>query len=214
MTTWNSQAVRMVELSAADAHLWLPGALDVYVAAMKYPRGTAQQRHPLWREHLYRPGWRGVATLAPAPEDIANDDPRLVRRDDNPIAPAPEILTGIAYGYPSGHSQWWNQQLRQGLARIGHTREQIAQITDDYFELTELHVHPQAQGHGTGQWLLTRLLDGVGSSKVLLSTPEVPGEENRAWRLYRRLGFVDVLRQFTFAGDPRRFAILGRGLPL
>lgn len=213
MTTRNPGAVRMVELDAADAHLWLPAALDVYVTAMNYPRGTAQQRYPLWREHLHRPGWRGVAALSPGPEGVATDH-RLVRRDDNPIAPAPEILTGIAYGYPGGASQWWNQQLRQGLARVGYTREQIATIADDYFELTELHVHPQAQGQGVGQWLLTRLLDGVPAPKVLLSTPEVPGEENRAWRLYRRLGFVDVLRQFTFAGDPRQFAILGRGLPL
>ena len=37
---------------------------------------------------------------------------------------------------------------------------------------------------------------------------------NRAWRLYRRLGFTDVIRQHQFAGDPRRFAVLGRPLPL
>ena len=49
---------------------------------------------------------------------------------------------------------------------------------------------------------------------MLLSTPEVPGEDNRAWQLYRRMGFEDVLRRFTFLGDSRRFAVLGRGLPL
>ncbi|MER2206304.1 MAG: GNAT family N-acetyltransferase, partial [Rhodococcus sp. (in: high G+C Gram-positive bacteria)] len=49
---------------------------------------------------------------------------------------------------------------------------------------------------------------------VLLSTPEVYDEDNRAWRLYRRLGFRDVLRRFRFAGDNRPFAVLGRGLPL
>ena len=48
---------------------------------------------------------------------------------------------------------------------------------------------------------------------MLLSTPEVAGEDNRAWRLYRRLGFEDVLRDFTFAGDRRPFAVLGRVLP-
>ena len=49
---------------------------------------------------------------------------------------------------------------------------------------------------------------------MLLSTPEINGEANRAWRLYRRLGFNDVIRGYHFAGDPRPFAILGRSLPL
>jgi ribosomal protein S18 acetylase RimI-like enzyme len=49
---------------------------------------------------------------------------------------------------------------------------------------------------------------------VLLSTPEADEQKSRAWRLYRRFGFVDVLRDFLFPGDERAFAILGRGLPL
>jgi ribosomal protein S18 acetylase RimI-like enzyme len=48
----------------------------------------------------------------------------------------------------------------------------------------------------------------------VLSTPEAPAEDSRAWRLYRRLGFVDLLRQFHFPGDDRPFAVLGRPLPL
>ncbi|HZC10703.1 MAG TPA: GNAT family N-acetyltransferase, partial [Mycobacterium sp.] len=35
-----------------------------------------------------------------------------------------------------------------------------------------------------------------------------------AWRLYRRLGFTDIIRGYHFTGDPRAFAILGRKLPL
>ena len=49
---------------------------------------------------------------------------------------------------------------------------------------------------------------------MLLSTPEADEEQSRAWRLYRRFGFVDVLRDFIFPGDERAFAILGRELPL
>ena len=37
---------------------------------------------------------------------------------------------------------------------------------------------------------------------------------SRAWRLYRRFGFVDVLRHVSFPGDLRPFAVLGRTLPL
>jgi ribosomal protein S18 acetylase RimI-like enzyme len=83
-----------------------------------------------------------------------------------------------------------------------------------YFELTELHIRPDAQGHGLGEALARRLLAGRGEPHVLLSTPEINGESNRAWRLYRRLGFNDVIRGYHFAGDPRPFAILGRSLPL
>jgi hypothetical protein len=49
---------------------------------------------------------------------------------------------------------------------------------------------------------------------VLLSTPEADEQRSRAWRLYRRFGFADVLRHFLFPGDERPFAILGRPLPL
>ena len=59
-----------------------------------------------------------------------------------------------------------------------------------------------------------RLLSERGEANVLLSTPESNGESNRAWRLYRRLGFNDVIRGYHFTGDPRAFAILGRQLPL
>jgi ribosomal protein S18 acetylase RimI-like enzyme len=80
--------------------------------------------------------------------------------------------------------------------------------------LTELHIAPRIQGRGLGEALARRLLAGRREGNVLLSTPETNGESNRAWRLYRRLGFSDVLRSYYFAGDPRAFAILGRALPL
>jgi ribosomal protein S18 acetylase RimI-like enzyme len=85
----------------------------------------------------------------------------------------------------------------------------------DYFELTELHVRPDAQGSRLGEGMLRALLDGVRHERVLLSTPEHhPRPPGRAWRLYRRLGFSDVLRDHRFTGDSRPFAVLGRTLPL
>ena len=75
----------------------------------------------------------------------------------------------------------------------------------DYLELTELHVRPDAQGARLGEGLLRALLTDTGHGRVLLSTPEY-GERQpgRAWRLYRRTGFVDVLRHHRFTGDARR----------
>ncbi len=112
---------------------------------------------------------------------------------------------GVAYGYHGAPGQWWYSEVRRGVRASG--RDELG----DFFELTELHMHPDWQGHGLGEALLRSLADGRPERYMLLSTPE---GENRAWRLYRRLGFADVLRDFRFTGDPRPFGVLGRELPL
>lgn len=115
-------------------------------------------------------------------------------------------LVGFAYGYRGEPGQWWHDEVRRDLGEA-----EAARWLTDPFEVCELHVRPGHQGRGLGQRLLTRLLEGCPHSTVVLSTPE---GESRAWRLYRRLGFVDVKRHHRFAGDSRSFAVLGRALPL
>ncbi|MBV9846050.1 MAG: GNAT family N-acetyltransferase [Kutzneria sp.] len=185
MTAIPSQ--RLTEFTAETLRARLPEALGLYVAAMNYPPDTARQRAPMWLAHTARPGWRCVGA-------ISTDG----------------ALVGICYGYQGAAGQWWHEQVRRGLA-MAASSTRANQWTRDYFELTELHVSPESQGRGIGEDLLRRTLEGVDSQRVLLSTPEGP---TRAWRLYRRLGFVDVLRNYQFAGDPRPFAVLGRALPL
>lgn len=180
----------LVDLSADVMRQRLAEALTVYVEAMRYPRGTEEQRASMWLEHTRRLGWKAVAALD-----------------------GTELL-GVAYGYSGAPDQWWQQQVVHGLRRTGTDPEQADALLGNYFELTELHIHPRAQGHGLGEALARRLLAGRTEAHVLLSTPEINGEANRAWRLYRRLGFGDVIRDYHFAGDPRPFAILGRSLPL
>ncbi|CCW10550.1 acetyltransferase [Rhodococcus aetherivorans] len=183
----------LVDLSAAEFRARLPEVLPIYVAAMRYPRGTEYHRAPMWSEHSARPGWKAVAAALP-------DEPSR--------------LVAIAYGYRGSPHQWWNQQVRTGMRHAGYPPETIDAVLGDYFELTELHVRPDAQGHRIGEALLRRLLSDRPERTVLLSTPEIAGEDNRAWRLYRRFGFRDVVRQFRFTGDARPFAVLGRDLPL
>ncbi len=176
---------RLVDLSAEELRPVLDDAVDVYVTAMRYPPGAARQRGPVWMEHMLRAGWRCTAAL----------------RD--------ERLVGIAYGYRGAPGQWWHDEVRRGLLATDPGTAQ--HWLSDYFELTELHVHPDAQGHGIGSALLHRLLSRTDAPKVMLSTPEGP---TRAWRLYRSIGFGDLLRDYRFTGDPRPFAVLGRSLPL
>ncbi|WP_280414003.1 GNAT family N-acetyltransferase [Nocardia carnea] len=190
----------VVDLSVPALRARLHDALSVYVAAMDYPRGTEHHRAPMWTEHTQRAGWQAVAAVVP--EDNGGFDIRT------------SPLVAIAYGYRGGPHQWWQQQVHAGMRRSGWPEAATQGLLGDYFELTELHVHPSAQGRGIGAILLRTLLRDRPERAVLLSTPEVSAEDNRAWRLYRRMGFQDVLRDFVFAGDSRRFGILGRPLPL
>lgn len=201
-------AIFLIDLLPHDMERRLGDALTVYVDAMRYPRGTEQQRAAMWLEHIRRRGWQGAGVVE---ADGADDEDAPTPSADD-LAGAP--LLGVAYGYPGAPGQWWQQQVVLGMQRGGSPPQEIARLMNSYFELTELHIHPRAQGRGLGEALARRLLAGRAEKNVLLSTPETNGEPNRAWRLYRRLGFTDVIRRYHFAGDPRAFAILGRELPL
>ena len=207
-------AIFLIDLSPNDMERRLNDALGVYVDAMRYPRGTENQRTAMWLEHMRRPGWKAVAAVEAV--EAAETAEAPARRTTAPSAAelvnAP--LLGVAYGYPGAPGQWWQQQVVLGLERGGLPPQEIAGLMTSYFELTELHIHPRAQGRGLGEALARRLLADRSERNVLLSTPETNGEANRAWRLYRRLGFTDIIRRYHFAGDPRAFAILGRALPL
>ena len=182
-------ARQLVQLGPGDLADRLTEALHIYVSAMGYPPSTARHRRSLWLEHVRRPGWRAVGWLD-----------------------ASGALLGIAYGYVGAPGQWWYEEVRRGLASAGPEAQRWLR---DYFELTELHVRPDAQGAGLGEGLLRALLAGTPTAHVLLSTPEYGGQApGRAWRLYRRTGFRDVLRDHRFTGDARPFAVLGRELPL
>jgi ribosomal protein S18 acetylase RimI-like enzyme len=199
-------ATFLIDLSPSDMQRRLGDALAVYVDAMRYPRGTEDQRASMWLEHTRRHGWKAVAAVEVPDHHGIPDDSAAT------LAAAP--ILGVAYGYCGAPDQWWQQQVVQGLHRVGADRMRIAELMTSYFELTELHIAPGAQGRGLGEALARRLLADRREAHVLLSTPEINGEANRAWRLYRRLGFTDIIRGYHFAGDPRAFAILGRALPL
>jgi ribosomal protein S18 acetylase RimI-like enzyme len=214
-------AIILIDLPPSDMERRLSDALSVYVDAMRYPRGTENQRAAMWLEHIRRRGWKAVAALEVEVAGAAGVAD-IVRGGQEPAAdqaPSAAALSsapmlGVAYGYPGAPGQWWQQQVVLGLQRSGFPPPAITQLMASYFELTELHIHPSAQGRGLGEALTRRLLADREEQHVLLSTPETNGEANRAWRLYRRLGFTDVIRGYHFAGDPRAFAILGRALPL
>lgn len=112
-----------------------------------------------------------------------------------------ERLIGIAYGYLGGPGQWWHDQVQAAM-----TPEQAREWLDDSFEVCELHVRPVHQGEGLGRELLDRLLAGTQARTAVLTTPD---HETRARTFYRAAGWVDLVRDLRFPGDPRTFAVLG-----
>jgi ribosomal protein S18 acetylase RimI-like enzyme len=174
--------LRLVAWAPTDLAARLDDVIEVYGQAMGYDNRMLDARRGYIATHVHRPGFRAVATL-----DRAG------------------LLQGFGYGYLSEPGQWWHDQVRAAL------RRDLRKVwMTDCFEVVELHVRPPAQGHGIGAAQLTALLRMQPGQRTLLSTPEADESRSRAWRLYRRFGFADVLRHFYFPGDERAFAILGR----
>jgi ribosomal protein S18 acetylase RimI-like enzyme len=178
--------MRLVPWQPDDLLRRLDDVVAVYGEAMGYRAELLQTRRGYIGAHARRPGFRAVATLTSEGK-----------------------LAGFGYGYTSGAGQWWHDQVRSALDEADRRR-----WLSHCFEVVELHVRPGAQGHGVGTRQLRALLAMAAGDSVLLSTPEADEQKSRAWRLYRRFGFTDVLRDFIFPGDERSFAILGRALPL
>jgi len=177
--------MKLITWQAEDFLHRLDDVVDVYGTAMNYGPSMLDSRRGFMASHVHRGGFRAVATIG----------------DDGELA-------GFGYGYTSLDGQWWHDQVRAGL------RRDMRRIwLTDCFEIVELHVRPSAQGNGIGAGQLQLLMDLAPGSRALLSTPEADERLSRAWRLYRRFGFTDLLRQFYFPGDQRPFAILGRDLP-
>jgi ribosomal protein S18 acetylase RimI-like enzyme len=181
-----AEPMRLVPWQPDDLLRRLDDVVSVYGEAMGYRAELLQTRRGYIGAHARRAGFRAVATLT--------TDGRLA---------------GFGYGYTSGPGQWWHDQVRSALDDAERRR-----WLTHCFEVVELHVRPGAQGHGVGARQLRALLAMADGETVLLSTPEADEQASRAWRLYRRFGFADVLRDFIFPGDERAFAILGRALPL
>jgi GNAT superfamily N-acetyltransferase len=111
---------------------------------------------------------------------------------------------GIAYGYRGAAGQWWHDQVRAALDESTARR-----WLDGSFEVCEFHVRPAHQGTGLGRALLTRLLARTDARTAVLTTPDL---DTRARRFYATAGWVDLVRDLRFPGDPRSFAVLA--LPL
>lgn len=173
-----------LRLTRTEFNLCLPYAIDVFITAMGYPASSRYHFIESWRRDTIRPGFQAFCAF-----------------DDAGIA-------GIGYGFTSTPDHWWNREIQRGLEE-NFASPVLVHKYRQFFELAELHVHPRLQGTGVGRSLAEALIAAANPPHILLSTPEVPDEDNRAWHLYRSLGFFDVIRNFQFHNDDRKFAVLG-----
>jgi ribosomal protein S18 acetylase RimI-like enzyme len=170
----------LVQWDRAQLEAGIDDVLDVYAEAMGASRGEARGRRSVLAGHLERAGLRAVAA---------------VDRDQ---------LVGITYGYLGGPGQWWHDHVSAALHQVDP--ELPGQWLQQAFEVCELHVRPAWHGLGVGRELLLQLLSMTTATTAVLTTPDT---ETRARRFYRAGGWVDLVRDLRFPGDPRSFAVLG-----
>ena len=184
------------ELGPREFRTAIRALVGVYAAAMNPPDRTLSGREAIMDRHAASPGFRGLS------------------------AHVDGLLAGFTYGFHGESGQWWHDMVAAALATRSGARISAAEYTgtdapgawlDDSFEIAELHVLPPWQGRGIGRSLLLSLASGRQERTAVLSTADAP---TRARRLYRGLGFNDLLTDFRFSGSEPPYAVMGALLPL
>jgi hypothetical protein len=189
--------------------------VEVYAAAMRPPREQVPGRRAIMERHSQFPSFRAVVVTAPPTPPGTGDGPGPPPGSGPPGSgwlPGTDRLPIIAfsYGFHGADGQWWHDLVRSALTRMGGY--ELAQTwLADSFEVAEVHVHPDYQGRGIGSRMVPALLHPRLERTALLSTQDA---DSRARRLYRRLGFGDLLTGYRFPGTDPPYAVMGAALPL
>jgi ribosomal protein S18 acetylase RimI-like enzyme len=181
-------AVGIAELSRSDFLAHIEDFLRIYSAAMDARPDELPSRQAIMHRHAGNPGFRALAVYSGTPARIV----------------------AFTYCFHGEHGQWWHDVVRAGItARAGPA------IADgwlsDVVEIAEVHVHPDYQARGIGRRMVPTLVSGRTEQTAVLSTRD---GETPARRLYRSLGFADLLTGFLFPGGGPAYAVMGAALPL
>jgi ribosomal protein S18 acetylase RimI-like enzyme len=188
--------VTLTELPPAEFRSAIGRLVAVYAAAMRPPTRMLSGRESILDRHAASPGFRALAAFAPP-------------RQADGEADGEPVLAGFVYGFHGQPGQWWHDTVAGALA-IQYPPSATTWLADS-FEVAELHVLPDYQGAGTGRRLLLTLTAQRPERTVVLSTQDA---ESRARRLYRSVGFTDLLTGFRFSGGDPPYAVMGAALPL
>ena len=200
-TAWHTlAAVRGItsprELSRAAFVAELDALTAVYLAAMRPDPAQLPGRRSIMERHATYDGFRALAVTADAA---------------GPGAPGRHgQIVAFSYGFRGADGQWWHDVVSTALtARSG--RALAAAWLADSLEIAEVHVHPDFHRRGIGRSLVLGLAEGRRERTAVLSTQDA---DSPARRLYRGLGFADLLTGYCFPGTPVPYAVMGAALPL
>ena len=199
---WGGLELR--ELGAGEFLANLDACTRVYAAAMNPPEYQLPGRHSIMERHAGYAAFRAIAVIQADGAGATGDEPAWA----SPAGNGP--LIAFAYGFHGEGGQWWHDLVSQAVTSV-RGRETAADWLTDSFEIAEVHVLPGHQGQGTGQAMMRRLTAARPERTAVLSTMDA---DTRARRLYRRLGFTDLIAGFAFAGTEDPYAIMGAPLPL
>jgi ribosomal protein S18 acetylase RimI-like enzyme len=178
------------ELGPSEFTARLDQVISVYAAAMHPAPETLPGRRSIMAGHASYPGFRA---LTAADKDGSG------------------LAVGFGYGFRGTAGQWWHDTVARALVATGGAQLAAAWL-DNTFEVAELHVAPGYQGSGIGSHLLLGLTSGRPERTAVLSTRDA---DTRARRLYRGVGFTDLLTSFSFyPGSEPPYAVMGAELPL
>ena len=116
----------------------------------------------------------------------------------------------FSYGFRGLPGQWWHDVVLAGLS-AEYGLSAARQWLDDVLEVAEVHVHPDFQARGIGRQMVLTLTADRPERTAVLSTRDA---DTPARRLYRSLGFGDLLAAFVFPGGGPPYAVMGAALPL
>ena len=179
------------ELSRAAFVAELDVLTSVYAAAMRPDPEQIAGRESIMEQHSRYGGFRALAV-----------------RDQSPQQPG--RIVGFSYGFRGADGQWWHDTVATALTAKSGQALSFAWLADS-LEIAEVHVLPDFQHHGIGKSLVLGLAEGRPERTAVLSTPD---RESTARRLYRGLGFEDLLTGYRFPGANVSYAVMGAVLPL
>lgn len=184
-------ATTLRELTSRQFLSQLDTYLAIYADAMDADPSLLPGRRELMRRHAACPEFRALA--AHGTEGAGRGH-----------------VLGFAYGFHGRGGQWWYDAVWNALAysvSVGCAATWLA----DCLEIAEVHVGKRHQRAGIGTRMLMTLTSGRAERTAVLSTPD---RDTTARRLYRRLGFSELLTGYNFPGGSPPYIVMGAELPL
>jgi GNAT superfamily N-acetyltransferase len=202
-------AIALSELTSRQFLGQLDTSLAIYADAMDVDPVLLPGRRELMRRHAGYPAFRALRALQVRADQegaagLASTTGRRGRasQEDKVIA--------FAYGFHGQRGQWWYDAVWNALTRtIGAAR--TADWLANCLEIAEVHVRKPYQRGGIGTQMLTVLTTGRPERTALLSTPD---RDSTARRLYRRMGFAELVTGYSFPGGSPPYVVMGAELPL